>query len=258
MLADSLEHVLDGDLAAAIVSGQDRAAIDEDRRHVEADHRHHHAGQRLVAAGKPDQRVVAMAAHRQFDRIGDHVARNQRRLHALVAHGDAVGNGDGAEFARRAVGGSDALLDHLRLAHQRNVAGSGLVPAACDADQRLRDLGGRQSHRIEIRAVRRTRRPFGHIAARKFGFRNYSGVHAFPCRVRCGMFLLGRVLSGGAGSRRSFEVRRVYGGNWADFPAPVHSPLVLEIVLPKRAQNIPALISADMPTGERGGRFEMA
>jgi hypothetical protein len=104
MLADRLEHILHGDLAAAIAAGQDRTAIDEDRRHVEAHHGHHHAGQRLVAAGQPNQRVVAMAAHGELDRIGDDLARHQRRLHALVAHGDAVGDGDGAEFARRAAG----------------------------------------------------------------------------------------------------------------------------------------------------------
>ena len=35
-------------------------------------------GQRLVAAGETDQRVVAMAAHRELDGIGDHLARRQR------------------------------------------------------------------------------------------------------------------------------------------------------------------------------------
>ena len=81
-----------------------------------------------------------MAAHGQLDRVGDHLARRQRRLHALVAHGDAVGHGDGAELARRAAGRRDALLDRLGLAHQRDVAGRGLVPAGRDADERLVDL----------------------------------------------------------------------------------------------------------------------
>ncbi len=108
--ADRLEDVRHGDVAALERAGQDRAAIDEDRRHVEPAHRHHHAGQRLVAAGHADQRVVAVAAHGQLDGIGDDLAADQRGLHALVAHGDAVGDGDGAELARRAVGGRDALL----------------------------------------------------------------------------------------------------------------------------------------------------
>ena len=105
-------------------------------------HRHHHAGQGLVAAGEADQRVVAMAAHGELDGIGDAFARDQRGLHALVAHGDAVGHGDGAEFARRAAGGGNAALDGLGLAHQRDVAGCGLVPAGGNADERLVDLLG--------------------------------------------------------------------------------------------------------------------
>ena len=66
-------------------------------------------GRRLVAAREPDQRVIAMAAHGEFDRIGDHFARHQRGTHALMAHGDAVGDGDGAEFAGRAARLLDAL-----------------------------------------------------------------------------------------------------------------------------------------------------
>ena len=108
VLADRLEHVLHRDVAALPLAGQDRAAIHEDRRHVEPHHRHHQPGQRLVAAGEPDQRVVGVAAHGELDRIGDHLAADQGRLHALVAHGDAVGHGDGGELARRAAGLGDA------------------------------------------------------------------------------------------------------------------------------------------------------
>ena len=78
MLADGFVNVLDGDRLALEGAGQDRAAIDEDRRHVEPAHRHHHARLRLVAAGDADQRVIRMAAHRQFDGIGDDFARGQR------------------------------------------------------------------------------------------------------------------------------------------------------------------------------------
>ena len=46
-----------------------------------------------------------MAAHGELDAIGDDLARRQRGLHALMPHGDAVGDGDGAEFARRAAAG---------------------------------------------------------------------------------------------------------------------------------------------------------
>ena len=84
-----------------------------------------------------------------------------------MPHGDAVGDGDGAEFARRAVGGDNALLDGLRLAHQRDVAGRGLVPAGGDADEGLMDLLARQTHRVIIGAMRRAGRPLGHMPARQ-------------------------------------------------------------------------------------------
>ena len=67
VLADRLEHVLDGDLLAPEIAGQDRAAIDEDRRHIEAQHRHHHTGQGLVAAREPDQGVISVATDGQFN-----------------------------------------------------------------------------------------------------------------------------------------------------------------------------------------------
>jgi len=41
-----------------------------------------------------------------------------------MAHGDAIGHRDGAEFARRAARRSNAFLHRLGLAHKRDVAGA--------------------------------------------------------------------------------------------------------------------------------------
>ena len=122
-------------------------------------------GQRLVAAGQADQRVVAMAAHGELDRIGDDLARDQRGFHALVAHGDAVGHGDGGELARRAAGGLDAQLHRLGLAAKRDVAGRGLVPAVATPTSGwwISSLG--QAHGVEIGAVRRPLRADRDVAA---------------------------------------------------------------------------------------------
>ena len=177
VLADALEHVDHGHVVALELAGQDRAAVHEHGRHVEAQHRHHHARQRLVAAGEPDHAVVAVAAHGELDRIGDHLARDQRRLHALVAHGDAVGHGDGAELARRAAGGVDALLGGLRLAHQGDVAGRGLVPARHHADERPMDLLLGETHGVVVGAVRRARGALGDVAAGKLGLVECPCVH---------------------------------------------------------------------------------
>ncbi len=177
MLADGLEQILHGHGLATERARQDASAIDEDRRDVEAHHRHHHAGQGLVAAGHADEGVIGMAAHGQLDRIRDDLARRQRGLHALVTHGDAVGHRDGAELARRALSGGDALLHGLRLAHQRDVAGRGFVPAGGDADEWLVNLLLGQTHRVEVRTVRRASWAFRYVATWEFRFVEPARIH---------------------------------------------------------------------------------
>src|SRR4030081_3299397 len=180
MLADRLEHVLHRDRLAAEIAGKDRTAIDEDRRHVEPDHRHHHPRKRLVAAGETDQRIVGMAPDRQCDGIGDAFARWQRRAHAVMAHGDAVGHGDGAELARGASGGGTPLLDRLGLTHQRDVAGRGFIAGRRHTDERLMDLLGSQPHGIKRRAMGRPFRALRHVRARESLHDAVLGVHREP------------------------------------------------------------------------------
>src|ERR1700677_4370777 len=84
-----------------------------------------------------------------------------------MAHGDAIGDGDGAEFTRRAASGLHALLGGLGLAHQGDVAGRGLIPAAGYADEGLVDFLLRQPHGVIVRAVRRALRPLGDMARRQ-------------------------------------------------------------------------------------------
>src|SRR5204862_4985318 len=78
VLTDPFVDVADRHVAAAEAAGHYRAAIHEHRRHIEPYHCHHHSARRLVAAGEADQRVVAMAAHRQLDGIGDDLAAGPR------------------------------------------------------------------------------------------------------------------------------------------------------------------------------------
>ena len=167
MHADAFEHVDDGYVAPLELAGQDRAAVEKYGGHVEAQHGHHDAGQRLVAAGDADQCIVAVAAHRQLDGVGDDLARDERRLHALMTHGDAVGHGDGAEFTRRAAGFIDAQLGGLSLAHQRDVAGCCLVPARHHADERAMYVLLFEAHGVVVGAMRRARRPLRHVTARQ-------------------------------------------------------------------------------------------
>src|SRR5690606_28521784 len=71
---------------------------------------------------------------------GDDLAANQRRLHALGAHADAVGDGDGVELEGGSAGGSDALFDRGGEASEVEVAGADLDPGVGDADEWLREV----------------------------------------------------------------------------------------------------------------------
>ena len=162
--ADRLVGIQHGEGLALEPAGQRAAAIDEDRRHVAADHAHHHAGQRLVAAAEADQGVVGKAVDHGLDRIGNQFARQQRELHALVVHADAVGDRNGGEFARRAAGLRDPVLGGVDLEIVGHVAGRLLALHADHADHRLGDRRIVEPHRAHEGAVRRTIEAIGRHA----------------------------------------------------------------------------------------------
>src|SRR3546814_8163922 len=82
-----------------------------------------------------------------------------------MAHGDAVGHGDGRELARRSLARLHTELDCLRLARQRDIARRRLVPAGSDPDEGLGDLLLRHAHRIVVGPMRRALRADRNIAA---------------------------------------------------------------------------------------------
>ena len=65
-------------------------------------------GRDLSQPAKTNQCIVAMATYGEFDTVGNDLTRGQRRLHALMPHGQAVRDGDGAKFARGAILGRNA------------------------------------------------------------------------------------------------------------------------------------------------------
>ena len=153
--ADRLEHVLDRHVLAAPPAGRDRAAVEHQRGDVEPRHRHHAAGNRLVAARQRDERVELVAARRQLDRVGDHLAADQRGLHPLGPHRDPVRDRDRVELQRRAAGGAHALLDSLGEPAQVEVARHRLDPGVGDADRRLRERPRRRSRSPSCTRARR-------------------------------------------------------------------------------------------------------
>ena len=135
--ADALEDILNRDVDSIQFAGRNGSAVEHHAGNVEAAERHDDAGHVFIAAADADQAVKEIAARDQLDGVGDHFARNQRGLHALRAHGDAVGDGDGVELHRRAAGLANAFLERLGNLAQVHVAGADLGPCVGDADDRL-------------------------------------------------------------------------------------------------------------------------
>src|SRR6185312_6799522 len=157
--AHGLEGVDEGDFLLRAVlelshTGHDRAGVDEDAGQVQARGGHQHARQRLVAAGQQDGAVDALGHHDGLDRVGDDLAGDQGEVHALMAHGDAVRDGDRAELHGEPAAGVHALLGGLRQAVQGKVAGGDFVPRAGHADLRLGEVLVPHADRAEHAAGR--------------------------------------------------------------------------------------------------------
>lgn len=95
--AHALGDVGVGEFAAAGAAREHRAARDHDARDVEAGGGHEQAGHVLVAGGHQHEAVERMRRGHRLDAVGDELARNERILHALVAHRQTVADGDGRE-----------------------------------------------------------------------------------------------------------------------------------------------------------------
>jgi hypothetical protein len=149
--ADALEHVLDRDVATAVPPRCDRAVVEDEARDVEAAERHHRRRDGLVAAHEANEAVEEMPPRDQLDRVGDHLARDERCSHPLGAHRDAVRDGDRVELERRASGRPDAALDVLGERPLVEVARHRLDPARGNADQRAGEVVVGEADRLEHR-----------------------------------------------------------------------------------------------------------
>jgi hypothetical protein len=75
-----------------------------------------------------------------FDAVGDDLARRQRIKHAVVAHGDAVVDGDGVEFLGDAARGLDLPRHELPKILQMHVARHELSEGIGDSDDRFAEI----------------------------------------------------------------------------------------------------------------------
>ncbi len=146
-----------------------RSAGDEHGREVESQRGHQHPGRDLVAVGDADQGVGAVGLDHVFDRVGDQVAGRQRIQHPVVAHRDAVVDGDRVELPRHSAGGGDRLADDPPDRLQMGVARHELGEAVGDGDDRFAEVGGGDTGGAEQGAGA------GHVAAMRDGTGAESG-----------------------------------------------------------------------------------
>ena len=117
----------------------------------DGDHRARHI---FVAAADGQQAVHARRAADRLDGVGDHFARNQRILHALGAHGDAVAHGDGAEHLRHGLRHSRrASPARWARSFKSGVAGRNGAVAVGDADDGLIEIAVAKSYRAQHGAI---------------------------------------------------------------------------------------------------------
>ena len=117
-----------------------RPAGNEHGGDVEAQRRHQHAGGDLVAIGDAHHRVGAMGVDHVLDAVGDDFAARQRIEHAVVAHRDAVVDGDGVELLGDAARRLDLARDELAEVLEVDVAGHELGEGIDHRDDRLAEV----------------------------------------------------------------------------------------------------------------------
>lgn len=92
------------------MTGKHGAAGNENRRNVHAQGAEHHARNNLVAIGNAHGSIELMALNSAFEAVGDSFAGNERVMHAIMVHGNAVAHADGGNFERNATGHINAGL----------------------------------------------------------------------------------------------------------------------------------------------------
>ena len=99
-----------------------RTTGNKNRRDIDAHRGHQHAGGDLVAIRDAHHGVGAVGVDHVLDRIGDEIARWQRVEHPVVAHGDAVIDGDGIELLGYPACCLDLARDELSQLHEVHVS----------------------------------------------------------------------------------------------------------------------------------------
>ena len=140
MRANRLVNILNRDRVAFKLPRRDGATVQNKSGNIQPRQRHDSRGDGLVASDQNHERVKQIAARDQFNRIRDDFAADQRSTHALGAHGDAVGDGNGVEFKRCAACRANPGLDVFCQFAQVIVAGPDFDPGVGHADERFLEI----------------------------------------------------------------------------------------------------------------------
>ena len=90
-----------------------RASRNKYRRYIQPHCGHEHTWSNLVAVAYAHHRIGTMGVNHVFHTVGNQVARRQRIKHPLVAHGDAVVNGNSVELGSETAQLLDFALHYL-------------------------------------------------------------------------------------------------------------------------------------------------
>src|SRR5690606_26184598 len=155
------------------LAGLHRSAGYENRRDIEPQGRHQHAGRDLVAVRDADERIRHVRVAHVLDAVRDELARRQAVEHAVVAHRDAVVDGDRVEFLADAARTLD-LADHeLAEILQMHVPWNELRERVRDGDDRLAEVAVLHAGRAPQCACA------GHVASGSAGTRTKCGHRTF-------------------------------------------------------------------------------
>ena len=171
MHADGFEDILNRDGVAFELAGGDRTAVENQSGNIQSRQGHNAAGNGFVATDKDNERIKEIAARDEFDGVRDDFAADEGSAHALGAHGDAIGNGDGVEFERSAAGGANPVFYVLCEFAKVIVAGTDFDPGVGHADQGLAEILVTKAGGSKHGASGRTMRSVGESVTARFGRR---------------------------------------------------------------------------------------
>ena len=112
-------------------------------------------------------------ARYQFNRVGDNLTAHKRGTHALCAHGDTVGDGDGIELHRSPAGFTYPALNPSGKLTQMIVARTNFRPGIRNANNGTTKVFVCESHCLEHGARRSPAWSFGNRRAVSFPLVHY-------------------------------------------------------------------------------------